>query len=269
MQGESVGNVGLRSSAACAGQKDHARFWHNAAMECPRCGASMEEQTFEAHLGRKIAIDICFSCQAFWFDTRESIGLTPGATLALFRLMGDRVGQAPVTHADTAKCPRCRTRLRHTSDMQRTTRFEYWRCPHDHGRLTTFFDFLREKDFIKPLSPRQLAELRRSVQTVNCSNCGAPVDLTIGAACAHCGSPLSMLDLQQAERLIAQLRQAEARAAAPIDPGLPLDLARARREVERAFPDERQVANWLQDAATTDLLGASLVAVAKWLKRAP
>jgi hypothetical protein len=45
-------------------------------------------------VGRAVAIDICFPCQVFWFDARESISLTPGATLALFRLMGDRL--APV-----------------------------------------------------------------------------------------------------------------------------------------------------------------------------
>ena len=61
--------------------------------------------------------------------------------------------------------------------MQRSTRFEYFRCPHDHGRLTTFFDFLKEKDFVRPLTPPQIAELRKNIQVVNCSNCGAPIDL--------------------------------------------------------------------------------------------
>src|SRR5688572_24842630 len=236
-------------------------------VDCPRCGTPMEEQTFDAHLGRAVAIDICFPCQLFWFDARESISLTPGATLALFRLMGDRLVRAGVTHSDTAKCPRCRGRLRRTSDMQRATRFEYWRCPRDHGRLTTFFNFLREKDFIRPLTPQQVAELRRNVQTINCSNCGAAVDVTTGAACAHCGSALSMLDLPQAERLIAQLQKAESRVMAPIDPALPLELARARREVEAAFSNDPPVSTWLRDAPAGDLLGASLIAMAKWLKR--
>ena len=64
--------------------------------------------------------------------------------------------------------------------MQRATRFSYLHCPNDHGRLTTFFDFLREKDFIRPLTAEQLQELRQNVQTVNCSNCGAPIDVTRG-----------------------------------------------------------------------------------------
>jgi hypothetical protein len=52
---------------------------------------------------------------------------------------------------------------------------------------------------VRPLSARQIAELRASVQTVNCSNCGAPIDLTLASACAHCSTPLSMLDLNQIE----------------------------------------------------------------------
>jgi hypothetical protein len=48
------------------------------------------------------------------------------------------------------------------------------------------FDFLREKNFIRPLTPEQIAELRRNIQIVNCSNCGAPIDLARGAACGHC-----------------------------------------------------------------------------------
>ena len=117
--------------------------------------------------------------------------------------------RAQRTNADLAKCPRCKGRLRRTHDMQRATKFEYLSCPNAHGRLTTFFDFLREKDFIRPLTPQQIEELRRNVQSVNCANCGAPVDVTVGAACAHCGTPLSMLDLKQAEKLVAQLQKAE------------------------------------------------------------
>jgi hypothetical protein len=203
----------------------------------------MQEETLTAHLGRPVAIDLCQSCQLFWFDSRESISLTPAATLTLFRIIGERVATPQSRNADVAKCPRCRARLRRTFDMQRATRFEYLRCPNDHGRLTSFFDFLREKDFIRPLTSQQLAELRQNVQSVNCSNCGAPVDITAGAACGHCGASLSMLDLTQAEKLVQQLQHAEDRTAQPVDPSLPLELARARREVEAAFDG---VSRWLK-----------------------
>jgi hypothetical protein len=222
----------------------------------------MQEQTLDGHVGRSVTIDVCLPCQSFWFDAREGLALSPGGTLSLFRLIGEHAGKRTFSNADLAKCPRCNARLRLTQDMQRTTRFSYLRCPNEHGRLTTFFDFLREKDFVRPLTPEQLRELRQNVQSVNCSNCGAPVDVTHRSACAHCGSPLSMLDFSQAEKLVAQLQKADARDRGPIDPALPLNLLRARRDAEAAFPDERGV-----DWSATDLVDAGIQAVAGWLKR--
>ena len=238
-------------------------------MDCPRCGAAMSEHTFDGQLGRAVAIDICHPCQSIWFDGRESLSLTPASTLALFRIIGEHVARPQLADGDASKCPRCRGRLRRTTDMQRATRFEYFKCPNGHGRLTTFLDFLKEKDFIRPLTPQQIAELRQNVQMVNCSNCGAPIDLARTAACTHCGSPLSMLDMKQAERLVEQLRQAD-RSDQPIDPALPLELARARRQAEEAFRDMPSTSLttdlWISEVTTTGLVGAGLSALARWLK---
>jgi hypothetical protein len=222
----------------------------------------MQEQTLDGHVGRTVAIDVCLLCQSFWFDTHESVQLSPGGTLGLFRLIGEHAANRSFSNADLAKCPRCHARLRLTQDMQRATRFSYLRCPNDHGRLITFFDFLREKDFIRPLTAEQLRALRENVQTVNCSNCGAPVDVAHHSACSHCGSPLSMLDLDQAQALVAQLQKADAREHQPIDPMLPLNLLGARREAEAAFPRDPG-ADW----TPTDLVEAGVQALASWLKR--
>jgi len=227
----------------------------------------MEEKTFHGHLGRSVAIDICHACQSFWFDTRESVALSPGSTLALFRVIGEKLTRAQHTNSDLAKCPRCKGRLRRTQDMQRATRFEYLNCPNGHGRLISFFDFLREKDFIRPLTPQQIAELRENVGSVNCANCGGPVDLSKGAVCSHCGTPLSMLDMKQAETLVAQLQKADDRAHRPIDPALPIELLRARRETERAFAGIPDRELWFKDVTSTDLVGAGLTAVARWFKK--
>jgi hypothetical protein len=230
----------------------------------------MEEATFDAHLGRRVAIDICHACQSFWFDVHESATLTPGSTLKLFRIIGEKITRPDRSNADLAKCPRCKSRLRRTHDIQRTTKFQYLSCPHSHGRLTTFFDFLREKDFIRPLTPHQIEELRRNVQSVNCANCGAPVDLTSGSACTHCGTALSMLDLKQAEKLVAQLQKAEDRARQPIDPTLPLELERVRRQTEREFAGFRDDDLWVSVTSATaqfDLVSAGLSLVARWLTR--
>jgi hypothetical protein len=227
----------------------------------------MQQQRLDGHHSRPVVIDVCRPCQSFWFDTHESPGLTAGATLSLFRIIGENPGRPAASRADLARCPRCRARLRRTHDMQRATRFQYLRCPHGHGRFTTFYDFLLEKDFVRPLTPEQIAELRRNVQTVNCSNCGGPIDLARSSHCAHCGSPLSMLDMRQAETLIAQLRAAEERSRRPVDPALPLAIARARREVNQAFANLQHDEAWFRDATHGGLVAAGLNAVARWLKK--
>jgi hypothetical protein len=218
----------------------------------------MAAHTFEARLGRSVTIDLCPQCQFLWFDRGESIQLAPASTLMLFRIIGERTARGRRPSTSEMLCPRCRARLGLAHDRQRNTPFQYWRCAAGHGRLTSFFDFLREKDFIRPLSREQVEELRRSVAAVNCSNCGAPVDLARGSECGHCGSPLSVLDLEQAGRLVAQLREAD-RTGRPVDPALPLEMERARREVEAAFASFPKEPEWQID------VGAGLAALARWL----
>ena len=226
----------------------------------------MQPHVLDGHLDREIAIDLCDPCQSVWFDARENLQLTPGATLTMFRLIGEHVSRPTLQDRDLVKCPRCNAQLRRTQDMQRSTRFEYFRCPNQHGRLITFFDFLKEKDFVKPLTSKQMAALRKNVQTINCSNCGAPVDLARRSDCSHCASPLSMLDMHQAERLIAQLQDA-ARTDKVVDPALPLALARARREAEHAFEGLPGHRDWDNETWSLGLVGAGLSDLMRLLKK--
>ena len=229
----------------------------------------MTAETLEGHLGRPLVVDLCLPCQAFWFDARESLQLAPASTLTLFQIIGDKAAAgrpAAAGSGPTPPCPRCRVPLRLTRDMQRNTRFEYLSCPRGHGRLTTFFNFLREKNFITPMSAAQIAELRRTVAAVNCSNCGAPVDLATGSACGHCGSPLSMLDMAQAGRLIEQLRTAD-RPRAGVDPALPMLLERARRDVTASFAALERDTSWFETAGSSGIVGAGLGAMARWLRQ--
>jgi hypothetical protein len=235
------------------------------ATVCPGCGAPMTAMTLDGHTGRTMTIDACTACRAFWFDGYESLQLAPASTLKLFTLIGGQTTAGRQPMSKTLDCPRCHARLLLAHDRQRDTPFEYWRCDAKHGRFISYFNFLREKSFIRTLSARQLDELRRNVQTVNCSNCGAPIDLTRTSACAHCGSPLSMLDMQQAERLVTQLK--EASQPKPIDPALPLELARARREVDQAFATIDGNTDWWRDASASGLVEAGLNAVVRWLRR--
>jgi hypothetical protein len=235
------------------------------ATKCPHCAAAMTAMTLAGHVGTSVTIDSCTSCQSFWFDTHESLQLSPASTLTLFKLIGEHSASGKSTLSSVLRCPRCAARLILTHDVQRNTRFTYWRCDSHHGRFITFFDFLREKNFIRPLSPQQLEELRQNIQIVNCSNCGAPVDLAIGSACTHCGSPISMLDMKQAEQMVAQLQRAS--EPRPVDPALPLELARARREVEASFASFGSDPDWWKDASSTGLVEAGISAVARWLKK--
>ena len=228
----------------------------------------MERQTLAAHLDREIDVDLCEPCQSLWFDGTENLQLTPGATLAIFRSIGEHVRKPERYEGELVKCPRCKARLRRTQDLQRATRFEYFRCPNNHGRLISFFDFLKQKDFIRPLTPLQINELRKNVQVVNCSNCGGPIDLGKTSACAHCGSPLSMLDMQQAERLIAQLQAADS-APRTIDPALPLALAKARADVDLALKGLPGHDPWSAHEWSMGLVGAGLSELIRLIKRPP
>ena len=149
--------------------------------------------------------------------------------------------------------------------MQRNTRFEYLRCPDGHGRWTTFYSFLREKDYIRPLSPAQIAELRQSVQMLNCSNCGAPIDLTTSTSCDRCASPVSMLDMARARQLIAALQGAD-RTGTPVEPALALRLEEARRSVHGAFDDFERERDWSRRTDSSNLVGTGLSSIARWFK---
>ena len=186
-------------------------------MTCPGCGKPMERLHLEGKLDSIIDVDYCASCRVIWFDRTENLRLSAAATLQLFEIVAKPArGGAPQPPHPMA-CPTCGARLALTHDMQRATRFTYWRCPSEHGRLISFVDFLREKDFVRPLTLIEINRLRQTIGTVHCDNCGAPIDLVRDSACRHCGSPISILDPTQTARTVAEL-QLEA-AARPFAAG--------------------------------------------------
>ena len=106
-------------------------------------------------------------------------------------------------------CPRCNSRLALTHDLQRTTHFSYYRCDWGHGRLTPFVQFLLEKNFVRPMSGSELATLKARVRSVQCSNCGAPIDLQHDTVCPYCRSPLAILDPEAVNKALRELTTAE------------------------------------------------------------
>jgi hypothetical protein len=228
-------------------------------MICPGCPATMTLLTLGGHQGASVEIDMCGSCRAFWFDRYESLQLSAASILKLFSLMADHGTASPPRQG--MACPRCGSGLVLTHDVQNTTRFQYWRCDWEHGRFISYIDFLREKDFIKPLSPQQLAALQEHVGTVNCGNCGGPIDLAHGSICPHCGSPLSLLDVPHMEATLARLQDGEAfnhkdtpQSSVAKPPLMPFDVATLAHNGITVDEDLKRFVKWLQtgNSPTTD-----------------
>ena len=223
----------------------------------------MTDWTLSGRLGAHSTLDVCAACQAFWFDEHQDLQLSPGATLQLMKYIGEHSSSPKPALSEVLRCPRCRGALTLAHNMTRNVRFIYWQCGNQHGHFISFWEFLKEKNFIRPLSPAELQHLRESVQSVNCSGCGASIDLQANSACPYCHAPVSMLDLKEQQRMLAQLQ--EAAEPKPIDPTLPLKLAVAKAEASAPFQEHD--AQWWEDASSSDLVQAGLNAVARWLSK--
>lgn len=221
----------------------------------------MTTQALQGKYGQPLGLDVCFTCTVVWFDGYESLLLAPGAILELFTLMHEHRAEQQRQPLARPACPRCRARLAETFDRQRHVQFRYWRCPAEHGRLTTFVEFLREKDFVRPLAPAELAELKARIKTVRCDGCGAAVDLEQGSVCAHCRSPVSTLDPQHVDRIVRELRAAEEKRQT-VDPQLGVRLATDRLAVDRFFHSlERESGRSFDAGAGISIVGAGIAAV--------
>ena len=188
--------------------------------------------------GADLEIDVCFACHVLWFDKRESIQLSPRGTLDLFRVLHEHRDDPRHALRDRHVCPRCGRRLSLHRDIGKSGRFAYYACPARDGRLTPFSEFLKEKQFVRALSAAEQARLRAEVKNVQCSSCGAPVDLAKGFQCAHCGSPLTVLDADAVAKALSELEAADARRA--VDPVTAETKARALAALEamRTDPEE-------------------------------
>ena len=193
----------------------------------------MTPQTYERTYGQSITIDVCDGCQGIWFDDLEMLHMAPGATLALFRHIQEVANTARHPLASSLGCPRCHLALAQAHDMQRNTRFTYFRCPAGHGRFTTYFQFLRAKNFVRSLTAKEITELRRHIRQINCANCGGPVDINGDTACPFCRTPVSMLDPDQMRAVALELQRAETQRS--VDPSFPLQMLAERLRVERSM----------------------------------
>jgi hypothetical protein len=176
-----------------------------SSLPCPSCRSAMEALPVESGLGIRLQIDACWACHLFWFDKNESASLSANAVIDLFR----RIHEAEMRPAQSRKilstylrCPTCTSGLKLTNDMQRGGRFTYHRCASDHGRASTFTQFLREKNFIRSLSQMEIQSLSATVKQIRCSSCGAPIHLEKDNACGHCGAAIAVLDGKAVEKAL-------------------------------------------------------------------
>jgi len=196
----------------------------------------MDAPSFERLYGRQLTIDVCHHCQCLWFDDREFLQMTPGATLQLVASVAEDKGLTRQPWAAAPRCPRCSRPLAETHDLQRSTRFTYYRCPAGDGRFITYYQFLRAKNFVRPLSEEEVRELRARIQQINCANCGGPVNVERNAVCTFCRTPLAIIDPDQVRKTIVELKAA-AEEKKGVDPTLPVSLAMERLRAERAFAE--------------------------------
>jgi DNA-directed RNA polymerase subunit RPC12/RpoP len=224
----------------------------------------MDRHSIEGVYGPGIEVDVCFACHVIWLDKRESLLLSPRGTLDLFRLIHEHRDQSRHSLDRRMGCPRCERRLSLNQDIGKAGRFSYYACPAGDGRLTPFSEFLKEKQFVRQLNPAEQARLRAEVREVQCSRCGAPVDIAKGFECGHCGSPLSVLDADAVERTLKELQAADRQRS---DADLPDLEARARvtaaMESMRSHPDDYLNGQVLRSTSggaglAIDLLSASI-----------
>lgn len=186
---------------------------------CPSCRQPMEKRRFERNLHGEVVLDLCFQCHGVWFDEFESVQITPGGVIELFRLIHEYREAPRQPLSDVLQCPRCNDRLLHGLDVSKHGgQFNYHRCLQKHGRFTTFAQLMIEKGFVRQLSSAEIDELASKVSIVRCTGCGAPIDIRQDHACRHCRAPIAILDPAAVEKTLDRLDQAE--------------VQRSRRDVE-------------------------------------
>ncbi|SEK77418.1 Transcription factor zinc-finger [Stigmatella aurantiaca] len=203
-------------------------------MNCPGCQSTAAEQAFDKLHGGQVLLDVCHACHGVWFDAQESPQLSAAGVLQLFREMhGKRSARTQLLHA--MKCPRCREVLSRTHDMVRDNRFQYFRCPSAHGRFITFFQFLREKGIVRNLSARQLTELKKHAQLLQCSDCGGSISLAKDTACPACHAPLCILDPKAVGITLDDAKKAAAVTGAVLAPAVAAQLLMDQLGMEGVF----------------------------------
>jgi len=223
----------------------------------------MRTHAFERKLGGEVSVDICFACRLIWFDQFESLQLAPGGLLELFKQIHAHQADAMHPNSDRLYCPRCRTALVLTHDMQRNARFTYYRCESGHGRVSAFYQFLREKNFVRNLSAGEVVRLKAEIKQVRCSGCGAPINLETDGACSFCKAPIAILDANAVNAALQGLAAAEEKQRGITALASVEDMIAALETEQRARVDrQREAMRWTGRDKVPDLVGMGVGLVA-------
>jgi hypothetical protein len=216
---------------------------------CPSCAQPMAKRALPNHDGGPVCLDLCYPCHAIWFDRNESVQLAPRGVIELFREVHARHDEPRNPLPARLGCPRCRKPLALAHDLAKAGRFSYWRCPEEHGRLTPFFQFLREKQFVRALTPAELGRVRAELKVVRCSSCGAPIDLQRDTACGHCKAPLAILDADAVAKALREWSEAEKRRPVPTRASIAQAVLDLRTAETRA---DREAQRWSRSGTVLD-----------------
>ena len=183
------------------------------------------------HNGVEIELDLCHACHGIWFDGNENLRMSPQGVIDLFGDLHQHRDDPHAPLAQTMHCPRCRRTLVQGVDVVKSGRYFTHRCPERHGRFTTFSSFMIEKGFVRQLTRPEIDDLAERVKVIECTSCGAPVDLRKEHACSYCRAALSLLDPQAVEKALSNLGRKQERAE---EGPRATDLADALVSIERA-----------------------------------
>ena len=235
----------------------------------------MEAHRFTSNQGQSLELDICYPCQGMWFDRYENLKLTPDAVVELFRLLHEHRAEQHQPISSKLACPRCVKPLDKGFDLVRSGRYITYRCAGQHGRFSTFSSFMVEKGFVRHMTRPEIDDVAERVGAINCTSCGAPVDIRKDHACPYCKAAFSLIDPQAVVRALEGYAQASAKAKTGATQPSVGDIGDALVALERdrsAARRERQTGAFTglgtdaSQVTTGDLLAAGVALVWSVLK---
>ena len=210
------------------------------AADCPSCRQPMTVLSLQSKLGQPLELDLCFACHGIWVDGNESQQMTPQSVLTLFAQLHDHKDDPTQALKSRMRCPRCPSDLTRSTDRTRSGEYVVYRCANRHGRFGTFSSFMVEKGFVRHLNPAEVKALAHQIKAIQCSCCGASVDLRQNDTCSHCGAAFALLDpaaVSDALEHFAKQAGLRAEPAASAPPSLTRD-GRFTPEVQKRVLDD-------------------------------